>query len=47
MWQRRRNYIFFVLKRFKYENTDCSSMEGTAVPLNFITPDDGQVGWNI
>jgi hypothetical protein len=44
MWHRRRNYSDFIYKDYKYENTNCSSTEGTAVPQNFNTPDDGQVG---
>jgi hypothetical protein len=39
MWHRRRNYIDFIQKHCKYEKNNHSSMEGTALPLNFNTPD--------
>jgi hypothetical protein len=43
----RRNYIDFILKICKYENTDRSSAEGAAVFPNFSATDDGRVGRNI
>jgi hypothetical protein len=39
--------VWLNLKNFKFENINCSSVEDTAVPPNFNTSDNGQVGWNV
>jgi hypothetical protein len=36
-----------VQKHYKHENSDRSSVEGSAVRPNFNAPDDGRVGRNM
>jgi hypothetical protein len=46
MWNRR-NYIDFIQKHYKYENTVRSNAEGIKSPTNFNALDDGRVRRNM